>query len=66
MGLLLMGVWVGYTKNHVLSTSKFELSTPQISRRIRAAVAGLGLGLSGHSGWVGMARRMAACRCADA
>ena len=49
MGLLLMRALVGYTKNH-------ELSTPQISRRIRAAVAGLGLSFSGHSGWVGMAQ----------
>ena len=40
----------------------FGLSAPSISRRIRAAaaVAGLGQGFSGHSGRVGMARRMAA------
>ena len=46
----------------------FGLSAPSISRRIRAAaaVAGLGLGFSGHSGRVGMARRMAAARRADA
>ena len=44
------------------SGSVFGLSAPSISRRIRAAaaVAGLGLGFSGHSGRVGMARRMAA------
>ena len=40
----------------------FGLSAPSISRRIRdaAASAGLGSGFSGHSGRVGMARRMAA------
>ncbi len=40
----------------------FGLSAASISRRIRtaAAVAGLGRGFSGHSGPVGMARRMAA------
>ena len=44
------------------SASVFGLSAPSISRRIQAvaAVAGLGLGFSGHSGRVGMARRMAA------
>ena len=43
-------------------SSVFGLSAASISRRIRAAaaVAGLGLGFSGHSGRVGMARRMAA------
>ena len=43
-------------------SSLFGLSAPSISRRIRAvaAVAGLGQGFSGHSGRVGMARRMAA------
>ena len=42
--------------------SVFGLSAPSISRRIRAvaAAAGLGSGYSGHSGRVGMARRMAA------
>ncbi|MDE0142855.1 MAG: tyrosine-type recombinase/integrase [Caldilineaceae bacterium] len=42
--------------------SVFGLSAASISRRIRAAaaVAGLGPGFSGHSGRVGMARRMAA------
>ena len=42
--------------------SVFGLSAASISRRIRAAaaVAGLGQGFSGHSGRVGMARRMAA------
>ena len=40
----------------------FGLSDQQISRRIRAAAlaAGLGEGFSGHSGRVGMARRMTA------
>ena len=40
----------------------FGLSAPSIARRIRAAAAaaGLGSGFSGHSGRVGMARRMAA------
>ena len=44
------------------AASVFGLSAASISRRIRAAaaVAGLGLGFSGHSGRVGMARRMAA------
>ena len=44
------------------SASLFGLSAPSISRRIRAAAAaaGLGSGFSGHSGQVGMARRMAA------
>ena len=44
------------------STAVFGLSAPSIARRIRAAaaVAGLGSGFSGHSGRVGMARRMAA------
>ena len=44
------------------SASVFGLSAPSISRRIRtaAAAAGLGPGFSGHSGRVGMARRMAA------
>ena len=41
------------------SGSVFGLSAPSISRRGRAA-AGLGSGFSGHSGRVGMARRMAA------
>ena len=42
--------------------SLFGLSAPSISRRIRAAAAaaGLGSGFSGHSGRVGMARRMGA------
>ena len=35
-------------------------SAPSISRRIRGAGAGLGSGFCGHSGRVGMARRMAA------
>ena len=41
--------------------SIFGLSAPSIARRIRSAaeVAGLGPGFSGHSGRVGMARRMA-------
>ncbi|MCY3897434.1 MAG: tyrosine-type recombinase/integrase [Caldilineaceae bacterium] len=40
----------------------FGLSAPSIARRIRSAAvtAGLGSGFSGHSGRVGMARRMAA------
>ena len=40
----------------------FGLPAASILRRIRAAaaVAGLGLGFSGHSGRVGMARRMVA------
>ena len=38
--------------------SLFGLSAPSISRRIKAA-AGLGAFFSGHSGRVGMARRMA-------
>ena len=40
----------------------FGLSAPSISRRIHAAAAaaGLGSGFSGHSGRVGMARRMGA------
>ena len=44
------------------ASSVFGLSAASISRRIRAAaaVAGLGTGFSGHSGRVGMARRMAA------
>ena len=44
------------------SVSLFGLSAPSISRRIHAAAgaAGLGSGFSGHSGRVGMARRMAA------
>ncbi len=44
------------------AASVFGLSAASISRRIRAAaaVAGLGRGFSGHSGRVGMARRMAA------
>ena len=44
------------------SDSVFGLSAPSIARRIRAAAAtaGLGSGFSGHSGRVGMARRMAA------
>ena len=44
------------------AASVFGLSAASISRRIRAAAAaaGLGLGFSGHSGRVGMARRMAA------
>jgi len=44
------------------ATSVFGLSAPSIARRIRAAAAaaGLGSGFSGHSGRVGMARRMAA------
>ena len=44
------------------AASVFGLSAPSISRRIRAAVAvaGLGQGFSGHSGRVGMCRRMAA------
>ena len=56
--LLLMGVLIGYTKRHALSTSLFGLSAPSISRRMRAAaaVAGLGLGFPGHSGRVGMAQ----------
>ena len=43
-------------------TPVFGLSAQQISRRIRAAAmaAGLGDGFSGHSGRVGMARRMTA------
>ncbi len=42
--------------------SLFGLSAPSISRRIHAAgaAAGLGSGFSGHSGRVGMARRMGA------
>ena len=42
--------------------SVFGLSAASISRRVRAAAAaaGLGPGFSGHSGRVGMARRMAA------
>ena len=44
------------------SASVFGLSAPSIARRIHAAaaLAGLGSGFSGHSGRVGMARRMAA------
>ena len=44
------------------AASLFGLSAPSISRRIHAAAAaaGLGSGFSGHSGRVGMARRMAA------
>lgn len=44
------------------SDSVFGLSAASISRRIKAAAraAGLGAGYSGHSGRVGMARRMAA------
>ena len=44
------------------ASSVFGLSAASISRRIRAAAAaaGLGQGFSGHSGRVGMARRMAA------
>ena len=44
------------------SASLFGLSAPSIARRIRAAAAaaGPGSGFSGHSGRVGMARRMAA------
>ena len=44
------------------SASLFGLSAPSISRQIHAAAAaaGLGSGFSGHSGRVGMARRMAA------
>ena len=44
------------------AVSVFGLSAASISRRIRAAAAaaGLGRGFSGHSGRVGMARRMAA------
>jgi len=44
------------------AASVFGLSAPSIARRIRsaAATAGLGSGFSGHSGRVGMARRMAA------
>ena len=44
------------------SASVFGLSAFSISRRVRAAaaVAGLGSGFSGHSGRLGMARRMAA------
>ncbi len=45
-------------------SSVFGLSAAAVSRRIRAAaaaaVAGLGQSFSGHSGRVGMARRMAA------
>ncbi|MDE0077009.1 MAG: tyrosine-type recombinase/integrase [Caldilineaceae bacterium] len=44
------------------AASVFGLSAPSIARRIRSAAvtAGLGSGFSGHSGRVGMARRMAA------
>ena len=44
------------------SASLFGLSAPSTARRIRAAAAaaGPGSGFSGHSGRVGMARRMAA------
>ena len=37
----------------------FGLSESTIARRVKAAAAGLGLNFSGHSGRVGMARRMA-------
>ena len=50
---------LGRSKTDAEARTVFGLWAASISRRIRAAVAGLGTGLSGHSGRVGMARRMA-------